>query len=1740
MFTTVLRRPCRKRVDLHSAIPFRETCWLFVLPVFLLLSVLSPAAFSQPKAADAHVYHVGVAVVDITPDYPIRLNGFGNRREESEGVSQPIFAKAIAISDGDKPPLVLVTLDSLGIRLPMVEEVATRLQASHQLPRENLSVTFSHSHCTPKVNGACDNIFSTAIPPEHQVHIDRYTKQLTDHITTAAQTAINNRKPATLAWATGLVGFAKNRRLVGGPVDHDLPMLVVSDADTKKPVAIYVSYACHCVTLGFNQINGDWAGYAASMIERSVPGTVALVSIGAGSDQNPISGVTPDKVDVAAAQGLEIATEVQRLLEGPLRPIQGSPESVLNNIALPLNELPTREQLQAQTGTGRPTDKYNAQTQLDRLDRGEPLLSQIDYPIQTWTFGDSFCMTFLAGEVCVDYALRLKQELDRERFWLNTYSNDFCCYIPSERLVAEGGYGGGAEVPYFALPTTLKGGLETLIVDEVHRQVPDAFNASAGTQGVAPQAPEESLDCMHTPSGLKIVLTAAEPDVTDPVAIDFGPDGRLWVAEMNDYGQGVFDTFAQKGRIRWLRDTDGDGRFTDAVTFVDRLRFPTDVKAWRDGVLICDAPDIIFARDTNGDGKADDVQKLFTGFEVHNAQARVNSLRLGLDNWLYGAGGLFGGKITSLKTGQTVDCSNRDFRIQPDTGMIEPVSGRTQQGRDRNDLGDWFGCSNGNLLRIIASDDAYATRNPMAVPSSPLHVAADAEAYKLYPPENLVTFELSGAPGRATAACGLGIYRDLALGADFHGDAFTCEPVHQSVHRIDLTQNGYGYQGSRGTGEEQTEFLTSTDRWFRPVQARTGPDGALWVVDMYRYVIEHSRWIPQSTLAEVDVYAGQGRGRIYRILPAEQASSSERSSAESVIPELTELETADLVARLDSSNGTVRDTVHQLLLWRSPQDAAAPLRRLLSTADTPVAAVHALAVLQHLELLQADDVLIGLESVSDDVVRLAVQMSERLLDSDAELRSKVLSLVDHNNLRVRRQVALSLGASASQDAASTVAQLLSSQQDAHVRSAALNAVSAANVGHVVSAFQTLPRSQRQIRTFEALARLALQVGDQSTVQEVLQHLPDVQQLPVAATADLWLTILNGLDRRTDASTTQLPKSVQQKFVALKSEVAAAAGAEQITEAQQLAVIRFLGRAHGALPKSLAAVNSAESPNASSADEQVAALRRFVSQKYAAVVQRAAIDAMAATATDNSVDALIEACGSLTSDSRQAVVDVLLSRKSGPTALLAAVEAKQLRPEIFDAAKRDRLLSHADAAVRAAAVRVFDADRNSSRSDIVQSMKPALQLQGHVDQGREVFRKRCASCHRLEDIGHVVGPDLQALTNRDPEWLLTTILDPNRDVDARYLGWTAATVDGRTASGLLVEETATTILLKESGGKQHLIERSQLEELRSTQKSVMPEGLEKDLAAQDLSDVIAYVTAVIKPEKTVAATVPASADSPTELPRRPPQIAPFLLDGAQPVATRQAAIDARPGMGPGIVSLLVADLPADDSAEEYRRIPWIWRVAIAVGKRNDGGEVRDLLQISVPTAQQPLRDWQAVVLGGGVINGISQRDVWPHERIQQILTGLPDVKAAWPRTLQLAADMSDNSAVKTGTRYDALRMIALQDAEVAVPFLKKYLTAETHHELQMGAVSGLCDVNAESADQALLVAMKWLEGHNRQLAWEGLLRSESRLALLIQAIQKGELQLSENDRQVLQQQTLAARQVRALRLFAAIPSLKATP
>ena len=682
-----------------------------------LLPVIGPAAVAP--AARGQEMELGLARVDITPDYPVRLHGYGLRSKESVGVAQRIWAKALAIGSDAEGPRVLVSVDNLGVSDAIVEEVAGRLTARARIPRDRFAVASSHTHSAPCLTGVAPNIFSKDIPKGEQAAIDRYTRELTAHLEEVALAALKARRPGRLSWAQGKAGFAANRRTKGGPVDHAMPVLRVSDPDGTLR-GVVVNYACHCTTIdpAENTISGDWAGFAQEAIERAHPGAIAMTVIGCGADANPAPRVTPG---AAAAHGKAIADELERLLKGPWTSLASPPVARFRRVRLPFDTLPTRAELEARV-KAKGQDAYNAASQLARLDRGEPLQSELDYPVQTWQFGDRLVMVFLAGEVVVDYVLRLKSELDAGRVWVDGVRqrrpllHPLGAHPPRRRL--RGGRRDGLLRPAHSPEAGDRG---TRSSRPSGALVPGEFRVAqrSDDEMPPPKSPAESLRSIRTKPGLRVELVAAEPLVVDPVAIDFGADGSLWVCEMRDYPTGIDRRWKPGGVIKRLGDTDGDGRYDSASVLLEGVPFPTGVMAWRKGVLICAAPNILYAEDTDGDGKADVRRTLFEGFATENFQGRVNGLTYSLDNWVYGANGLIGGVIQGLISGRAVDIGGRDFRIKPDTGVMEPAAGLTQQGRVHDDWGNQFGGNNSDWLQHYP----HAGLTPRDVTRSPRHPA---------------------------------------------------------------------------------------------------------------------------------------------------------------------------------------------------------------------------------------------------------------------------------------------------------------------------------------------------------------------------------------------------------------------------------------------------------------------------------------------------------------------------------------------------------------------------------------------------------------------------------------------------------------------------------------------------------------------------------------------------------------------------------------------------------------------------------------------------------------------------------------------------------------------------------------------------------------------------------------------------------------------------------------------------------
>jgi hypothetical protein len=452
---------------------------------------LLPGAGRDASAAEparGGVVPVGAAVVDITPDYPIRMLGYESRKTESEGIASRLKARALAIGgdDGDGPA-VLVAIDNCAIGSKISDEVAAQLKAKVGLKRERFAVCATHTHCAPALDSAIPYIFGKPLAADQADRIARYTRELTEAIEQAVLRSLADRRPATLAWGQGKVGFAANRRVIrkgkwvgfgvnpSGPTDPSLPVLVASDPSGKVRAVLF-GYACHCTTLGgeFNRICAEWAGYACDDIERQSPGAVGVAIIGCGADANP---APRRNLDDAKQHGAALAAEVNRLVaaKSGLAPVAGRIACKLRRLELPLEPAPDRAAIAARAA--RPgAEGYFARTVLERLDRGEAIPTSVPYVVQTWSFGDDMAMVFLAGEVVVDYALRLKWETDAQRLWVVAYSNDVPCYIPSRRILSEGGYEADSSLVYYGHASRFAPAVEDLIVRAVHEILPPSFD----------------------------------------------------------------------------------------------------------------------------------------------------------------------------------------------------------------------------------------------------------------------------------------------------------------------------------------------------------------------------------------------------------------------------------------------------------------------------------------------------------------------------------------------------------------------------------------------------------------------------------------------------------------------------------------------------------------------------------------------------------------------------------------------------------------------------------------------------------------------------------------------------------------------------------------------------------------------------------------------------------------------------------------------------------------------------------------------------------------------------------------------------------------------------------------------------------------------------------------------------------------------------------------------------------------
>lgn len=445
----------------------------FCFALFVSCLLLSAPISGQQKKQKT--MEVGVAKVEITPERPIRLTGYSDRDQAFEKVYHKLWAKALAFGNSKDGYSVLITVDLLGIPGHITEQVRKALKKEVGMLPENLTINASHTHSGPQIGNIISH-FDKPLSPDELAEVAIYAQALIPKLKDVALQAINTIQPSLVSWGQGNVGFAVNRRMhinPNGPVDHAMPLMKVTKTDGTIR-AVLASYACHAVTLGpmNNVVHGDWVGEAQIQIEQTLPeGAIALITIGCGADQNsnPRMNTKNPEMDLenARIQGKAIADEVNRLLNShTLAPLQEGPKGKLKYVDLYFASMPDPLLLAKDAkGTGRTSNYSNLM--LGRLARSE-MPDKIAYPVQVWTFGKSLTMIFLAGEVVVDYAIRLKKELGKDRVWVNSYSNDMPCYIPSLRVLREGGYEAESAMIGYEKPSKLTEEVEESIMQTIY------------------------------------------------------------------------------------------------------------------------------------------------------------------------------------------------------------------------------------------------------------------------------------------------------------------------------------------------------------------------------------------------------------------------------------------------------------------------------------------------------------------------------------------------------------------------------------------------------------------------------------------------------------------------------------------------------------------------------------------------------------------------------------------------------------------------------------------------------------------------------------------------------------------------------------------------------------------------------------------------------------------------------------------------------------------------------------------------------------------------------------------------------------------------------------------------------------------------------------------------------------------------------------------------------------------------
>lgn len=971
--------------------------------------------------------------------------------------------------------------------------------------------------------------------------------------------------------------------------------------------------------------------------------------------------------------------------------------------------------------------------------------------------------------------------------------------------------------------------------------------------------PAASLAAIRVAEGFQVELVAAEPLIADPVAMEIDEFGRLYVAEMPGYPSDLSKT----GRIKLLTDTNGDGLPDKSDLFAEGLILPGGLMRWKQGLLVVDPPDLLYLEDTDGDNKADVRQTVLTGLALSNPQHNANMPVFGLDNWIYlahmgaispkvdmhftdeGSQVRFPSQPNAPKLAKNAD--GRNIRLKPDTWALETLSGESQYGHTFSPSGHHLCTENAHHLFHEVIANKYLQRNPaLLVPDATQNMSDHGDACEVFPITQHPEHQLLTDVGVITSACGICWYQGGLFPPEWNDVVFVCEPTHNLIHADRVRDKGATFTASRVF--DKKEFLASTDPWFRPVFTYIGPDGALYVVDYYRQIIEHPEWMSEEVSRSGALTNGTDKGRIYRISPKGTPRINWMNMLQ--VGQAGEVQLATL---LETPNIWRRRTAQRLMLDRKAENISPLLEHSILHSKIPAASIHALWALDGLGKTDPTLLRLAMKSEAPGVRENAVKIAEQYLAKYPELEAPLLLLQDDPDPKVRFQLLLTLGDLSSAAAgAARNALLVRDVEDPWVQMAALSAGQGAALAAFEQALRTFGQGAETAgkkRFFENCAGLAALSKDNLAVRRVLE-----QALAFNTEASAWWqsAALEGLTKAMAYNGFQ-PFGEAEKTRLLACFAETTAPALRRASVALLGVTGFpagtpltntLALARKCLPDPAAALRFREDAAAvlgyADPNGLVDQLSGLLQATTPPSLQLAALQALNTDPQGRVSALLFGKWKTLSPEVRDAAIGYLLADDARMLQLLDALAKQTIQKGSLSWPRQVQLMNHDKPDIRNRA-RALLAGAEEDRAAILKKYKSALEQTGDLVRGEAIYQRACASCHQIGgQKGKVFGPDLATVRNREPMFILTDILQPNRSIADGYALWTLQLENGSSVVGVVASETAASITLRDPAGKETTIPRNDIAGMEASAVSAMPQGLENGISVAEMADLLAFI------------------------------------------------------------------------------------------------------------------------------------------------------------------------------------------------------------------------------------------------------------------------------------------------------------